>query len=79
MTAAVIHVTDHAVCRFNERIAPVGDVEARARILEHMPTLEIAADFGAPCVRTGDGVGLVVSGYAVVTVLSPRQRMGPLR
>jgi hypothetical protein len=74
----VIHVTHHAITRYQERVAAVGTGEARRRILAHERTLQIAADFGAPVVRTGDGVGFVVCGGAVTTVLSPNMRLGPV-
>jgi hypothetical protein len=75
----MIHVTDHAVRRFQERIAAVGIGEARRRILSYLPMLEIAHDFGAPVVRTGDGMGLVLKHGAVVTVLAPGMRIGPVQ
>lgn len=75
----MIHVTDHAIRRFQERVAAVGIGEARRRILAHLPTLELAARFGAPCVRTGEGVGLILKHGSVVTVLSPDMPLGPGR
>jgi hypothetical protein len=74
----MIHITDHAIRRFQERIASVGIGEARRRILAHEAALVRACAFGAPCVRTGEGMGLVLQGGAVVTVLSPGMRMGPV-
>jgi len=74
----MIHVTNHAVRRYQERVAAVGTGEARRRIRLHERTLQIAADFGAPVVRNGEGVGFVVQGGAVVTVLGVDMRTGPV-
>jgi hypothetical protein len=75
----MIHVTEHAIRRYIERIAPVGMGEAKRRILAHLPALERAAAFGAPCVRNGNGVGFLLKGNSVTTVLSPDMPLGPVQ
>lgn len=74
----MIHVTKHAVARYQERVAPVDAGEVRRRILQHEPTLQIAIAFGAPVVRNGDGVGFVLHNGVVATVLGPGMRLGPV-
>lgn len=74
----MIHVTQHALDRYQERVAPCGMTEARRRILAHINALEIANDFGAPCVRNGDGIGFVVKDGAVTTILGRNMRLGPV-
>lgn len=69
-------ITNHAILRYQERIAAVGIGEARRRILEHETVLTIAADFGAPVVRNSDGVRFVIKNGAVVTVLAPGMPIG---
>lgn len=65
----MIHVTHHAITRYQERVAAVGTGEARRRILAHEKALAFAAEFGAPVVRNADGVRFIVQGGAVVSVL----------
>lgn len=72
----MIHVTAHAVQRYQERIAPVSREEAMAAILSHGRALETAARFGAPCVRCGDGMRIVLADGHVTTVLAPEMRLG---
>lgn len=72
----MIHVTDHALRRFQERIRPVSKEEAREAILSHITALNIALAFGAPCVRCGDGMRIVLKGEAVTTVFGPDMRLG---
>lgn len=73
----MIHVSPHAVERFQERVAPLPFDEAKAAILAHSPALEKAADFHCEVVRCGDGSRLVLDGHRVVTVYArdmlPRQ------
>lgn len=74
----MIHVTQHALNRFKERIRPASDEEAREAILSHITVLNIALAFGAPCVRCGDGMRIVLKGGAVTTVFGPDMRLGRL-
>lgn len=66
-----VHVTQHAVDRYIERIAPVDRDEAR-RILERADAqaIEKAAAFGAHTVRLGSGVKLVITGVRDIRVVS---------
>lgn len=79
----MIHVTAHAVRRYQERIEPVEEETARERILAHAEALEIAASFGAPVVRNAEGVRFLVKKdllrpdwAAVLTVFSPHMKLG---
>lgn len=74
----MIHVTRHAKERYQERVAHVSLEEAEQAILRHETVLDIANRFGARCVRNGDGVGFLVKGGAVVSVLAPNMPLGPL-
>jgi len=61
-----IHVTNHAVLRYQERVAPVS--MERARAILSSPTMQRAADFGATFVRLGTGQRVVIQDQTVVTV-----------
>lgn len=74
----MIRVSAHAVERYRERVCPCSKAEARRRILVHTVALEKAVAFGACCVRTGGGVGLVLSGNTVSTVFGAGMRLGPV-
>jgi hypothetical protein len=73
----VIYVTPHAVQRFQERVAPVSDEDAKAAILSHSPAIEKAAEFQCQVLKLGDGSRLALDGHKVVTVYArgmlPRQ------
>ena len=73
-----VHVTNHAIMRYQERVAACGIGEARRRIREHDRVLQIAADFGAPVVKLCDGTRFVLKGGAVVTVLGAGMPLGPV-
>ena len=62
-----IHVTKHAIERFQERVAHVTDEEAR--IAMTAPIIELAATFGECFVRLPGGQRIAVKDNAVVTVL----------
>ncbi len=66
----MIHVTRHACQRYQQRIDPVTQAVARARILSHSPALEVAVSMGARLLKLGDGSRLVLSGCTVVTVFA---------
>ena len=72
----MIVISDHALRRFNERIAAVGNGEARRRILEHRAMILTAIEFGAPCVKCADGMRIMVKGSTVTTVFGPDMRLG---
>jgi hypothetical protein len=72
----MIRVTQHALDRYRERIAPVSEEEARDAILAHITVINIALAFGAPCVRCGDGMRLLMKDGAITTVLAPEMRLG---
>jgi hypothetical protein len=63
-----VHVTLHAIHRFQECVAPVPFDEAREAILSHTRAIEAAAEFGCEIVRCGDGSRLVLDGTRVLTV-----------
>lgn len=69
-----VHVTQHALDRYVERVAPVGFDAARALIEAASPAIETAAAFGGHIVRLGNGAKLILRGRGrvrVVTVLAP--------
>lgn len=73
----MIHVTAHAVVRYQERIANLSDDDVRARL--DTPAIRAAIKFGAPYVRLGSGHRVVIANGAVVTVLPvecPAWRLG---
>jgi hypothetical protein len=79
----MIHVTAHAIERFQQRVAPCCTVdEARAAIMSHAKAIESAADFGCEVVRCGGGERLVLDGTRVLTVYGaghlPTQCRSPL-
>lgn len=57
-----VHVTQHAIDRYVERIAPVDREVARRTIAAAAPAIETAAAFGAHTVRLGNGAKLVIRG-----------------
>lgn len=72
----MITVTDHAVRRYQERVADVSDDEARSAMTS--PAVICAADFGAPFVRLGTGQRIVIHGHAIITVLPADKWLGSL-
>lgn len=75
MGGGEIIVTRHAVERYQQRIDPAAnDDEAREAILSHAAAISIAASFGAPCVKLGDGSRLKLAGNVVVTCIGPSKR-----
>lgn len=75
-----IHVTQHAVERFQERVSNIPDADARAAL--SCPAVLMAAEIGAPYVKLGTGQRIVLEGSRVVTVLpkdNPRWRLGTPR
>lgn len=68
-----IHVTEHAINRWCERIGNMPRDDIRAEIMAHQSAIDAAIRFGAACVRLGNGAGLVLADGKVVTVLAKRQ------
>lgn len=67
-----LHVTQHAIERFIERVAPVTPEEARAAL--STDTITKAAEFGAIAVTLGTGQRIVINNGAIITVLSKERR-----
>lgn len=62
-----VHITDHAVVRYRERVAAV--TEEAARIALSSATIRAAISFGAHFVRLGTGQRVVIEGDRIITVL----------
>jgi hypothetical protein len=62
-----LHVSRHAVERYQERVADVTDDEAIAAL--STPAIKAAAAFGAQFVRLGNGLRITINDGVVVTVL----------
>lgn len=60
-------VTDHAVERFQQRVRPCTDQEARQAL--STPAVQAAALFGAQFVRLATGHRIALKGHVVMTVL----------
>ena len=71
----MIHISQHAIERYQERIANVPDEVAREAL--SCPAVIAAADFGASSVRLGSGVRIVLVGRSVVTVLPKTRTFRP--
>jgi hypothetical protein len=70
-----LHVTDHAIVRYLERVKGIDMDIIRAELAS--PTAEIADKFGAPIVILSSGHRVVVRNGCVSTVLpkpGPKQR-----
>lgn len=65
-----VHVTEHAIDRYIERIAPVDRECARSTIASAERTIELAAAFGAHTVRMGNGAKLVLRGVHRIRIVS---------
>lgn len=63
----MLHVTTHAIERYQERVSNVPDADARAAL--SCPAVLKAAEIGAPFVKLGTGQRIVLDGQRVVTVL----------
>lgn len=57
-----VHVTEHAVDRYLERIAPIGRDQARALMQSAERIIQSAAAMGVHTVRLGNGAKLVLRG-----------------
>lgn len=63
----MIHVTQHAIERYIERVAPVTPEQAAAAL--DSPAVRTAAQIGARFVRLHGGQRIVLQGHTVVTVM----------
>lgn len=70
-----VHVTNHAIERYRERVADIPDVD----IIEALnsPTIRQAADIGACSVKLGTGQHAVILNGTVITVLPKFARPFP--
>jgi hypothetical protein len=64
-----IIVTPHACQRWNERVHPCSQSEAKAEIMAHSKAIRAAADFGCEAIKLPSRHRLVLDGTVVVTVL----------
>lgn len=62
-----LHVTQHALDRFKERVADLPDETIRTILTA--PVFHVAADFGAEWVRLATGQRVAVRDHCIVTVL----------
>lgn len=69
-----MHITAHAVTRYQERVEQIPESEVRARILACRRAIDKAAEFGCGCVICGDGTRLKLKGKTVVTVIGKWER-----
>lgn len=71
---ARVHVTRHAVERFQQRVSDVTEDEARENL--STPLICIAADFGSCDVRLPGGQRIVIRDHTIITVKPkpPRKR-----
>lgn len=67
-----MHITNHAILRYQERVAPVSLEVARSAIEGSAKVIAQAAAFGCDTVVIGNGARLVLDGDVVVTVLPKR-------
>lgn len=68
----MIHITAHAIMRFQERVANLPDDEVRAFLLR--PSILIAANLGTCDVILPSGHRVVVSDNTVITICPKRTR-----
>lgn len=72
-----LHVSAHAIERYQERVRHCSEDEARAALSS--PTIIKAAHFGAPHVLLSGGQRVVIFNFSVVTVLPATQSIEGLR
>jgi uncharacterized protein (DUF2252 family) len=70
----MIHVTEHAIDRYRERVEAVS--ADAARIALSSEAIVTAANFGAPYVKLGTGQRVVLEGSRVITVLPHDMTIG---
>ena len=62
----VIHITRHAIERYQQRVSPVSDDEARQALSSR--AIQAAANFGAQFVRLPHGQRVVIRERTIITV-----------
>jgi len=72
----MVHVTQHAVARYQERVSNLPDEKVRAAL--DIPAVALAAEIGAPFVKLGTGQHVVVWDHAVITVLPKDKHLGTM-
>ncbi|MGE8143067.1 hypothetical protein ACQKOE_13915 [Novosphingobium sp. NPDC080210] len=65
----MIHVSQHALDRYRERIANLSDDEIRAALIT--PAVMTAAAIGARFVRIASGHRIALADYTITTILPP--------
>jgi hypothetical protein len=63
-----VHVTDHAIDRYIERVENISRGEALARIMSSEPAIALAAKIGCSSIKLGGGIRLALDGPCVVSV-----------
>lgn len=74
--ALALHITAHAIQRYQERIA--NWPEAAVRKALSSPAVRLAAQIGAPFVKLGSGHRIALHGARVITVLPAERHPGTL-
>ncbi|MDK4804924.1 MAG: hypothetical protein OC190_00075 [Novosphingobium aromaticivorans] len=64
----MIHVTTYAIQRYQDQVRNLPDRDVLAPLSG--PVIELAADFGAPCVRLPTGHRVMLKGHRVITVFA---------
>jgi hypothetical protein len=72
----MIHITDHAIDRYIERVAICTRDEARAEMMTAERGIEAAQTIGCRIVRMHNGAKLCLRGGAVVTVMTGGRSCG---
>ena len=67
-----MHITDHAVQRYQERVEQIPAAEVVARLRSHGPTIDVAANFQCGTVICENGIRLKLKGKTIVTVVGKR-------
>lgn len=70
-------ITAHAIMRFRERVAPLGDADIRRSL--SIPAIRAAIAFGCPYVRLASGHRVALEGDRIVTVLPKHHDTGCCR
>ena len=69
-----LHVTQHAIDRYRERVADIPDQAIVAQLTTD--AVLAAARFGAPYVRLSTGQRIVIVKHKVITVLPAHAKVG---
>jgi hypothetical protein len=69
-----VHITNHAIDRFIERVAPVSRAEAARIMLAAERAIETAAAFGGRIVRLPSGARLICRGKPQIRVVTVLER-----